>query len=562
MTFAPSFAGKLPKRRIAGIAAVVALHTIAVAILIWSEVSPAGYAAYILTWGILNFFWLIVLRRPGPAAVLSIVLFVLLILVSLFKLQTLMMTVTFTDLMVIDQDTAQFLLTMWPNLQEKVIAAVVAGVLIFALVWWLDPIRIRRGVAALGLVLCCILLAALSLAVPLDREDEFFGHGYVSKLGRSAAIAIYDLLAYGVFEADAAAAGELSRVADAQCRPAAELPHIIYLFDESSFDISRLPGIRVWPDYQKHFRSTDGKDRRLIVEGAGGPSWFTEYNVLTGLSVRSYGRFAQGATRLAGGRVARGLAHALRHCGYRTFSFYPYTGAFLGARSFQTTAGIEFFRDGRDLGSRQRERDAFYFENALRTITWERTNGPLFLYVYTSQNHLPWNFRYLPSALPNWQPTGNRFDVDEYLRRQALSMIDYGQFLARLRQQFPGERFLIVRFGDHQPLFARDLVDPSLRQDAIAQRIRALDPRYFTTYYTIETINFTPFDVSSALDTLDAPYLPLVVLEAAGVPLDASFAEQKRILQRCRGLFYLCNSGAEARRFNRLLINAGLIKGL
>ena len=53
-----------------------------------------------------------------------------------------------------------------------------------------------------------------------------------------------------------------------------------------------------------------------------------------------------------------------------------------------------------------------------------------------------------------------------------------------------------------------------------------------------------------------------MVLEAAGVPLDASFAEQKRILQRCHGLFYRCHGGAEARRFNRLLIDAGLIKGL
>ena len=58
------------------------------------------------------------------------------------------------------------------------------------------------------------------------------------------------------------------------------------------------------------------------------------------------------------------------------------------------------------------------------------------------------------------------------------------------------------------------------------------------------------------------PYLPLVILEAAGVPLDASFAEQKRIFQRCNGLFYLCANGAEARRFNRLLIDAGMIKRL
>ena len=63
-------------------------------------------------------------------------------------------------------------------------------------------------------------------------------------------------------------------------------------------------------------------------------------------------------------------------------------------------------------------------------------------------------------------------------------------------------------------------------------------------------------------DRLDVAYLPLVIEEAAGVPLDASFAEQKRILQRCNGVFYQCADGAEARRFNRMLMDAGLIAGL
>jgi hypothetical protein len=46
------------------------------------------------------------------------------------------------------------------------------------------------------------------------------------------------------------------------------------------------------------------------------------------------------------------------------------------------------------------------------------------------------------------------------------------------------------------------------------------------------------------------------------VPLDPGFAEQKRILQRCHGQFFHCADGAEARRFNRLLIDAGSLKGL
>jgi hypothetical protein len=33
-------------------------------------------------------------------------------------------------------------------------------------------------------------------------------------------------------------------------------------------------------------------------------------------------------------------------------------------------------------------------------------------------------------------------------------------------------------------------------------------------------------------------------------------------MQRCSGLFYACAGGAEARRFNRRLIDAGVVKGL
>ncbi len=88
------------------------------------------------------------------------------------------------------------------------------------------------------------------------------------------------------------------------------------------------------------------------------------------------------------------------------------------------------------------------------------------------------------------------------------------------------------------------------------------DPRNFTTHYVIDTVNFEPADLSSAQDLIDGAYLPLVIQEAAGVPLDPSFAEQKKILERCAGKFFDCADGAEARRFNRLLIDAGLIRGL
>jgi hypothetical protein len=238
-------------------------------------------------------------------------------------------------------------------------------------------------------------------------------------------------------------------------------------------------------------------------------------------------------------------------------------GAFAGARGFQTTTGIQTFLDARSLGAKGVEPDSFFYDAAARLIARERGQHPLFLFVYTTANHFPWNFRFRPELTPpDWRDTGNALEVDEYLRRQAMSARDYQDFVTRLKRELPDEPILVVRFGDHQPSFAKRLVDPALDDSLLARRIAEADPRYLSTYYAVDGVNTRPADLSSAFEVLDAPYLPLVVLEAAGLPLDPSFAEQKRILNRCNGLFYRCAGGAEARRFNRLLIDAGLIKRL
>jgi len=548
-------------RRVLALGVLAALHACALAIMILSEPDLVGKAAFLLAWGVLNTLWLLLLRRPTASAALAVTMVMVLIALSAFKHEVLFMTVSFTDVLVVDTDTLWFLFDTFTDLGwYTTVAALVVTPLLVA-IFWLDPFRVRARTALVGLIVCFASLAGLSFAVPLDREDEFIRNRFLSKFARSGAVATVDLVARGILEADARATERLPVVEGNECQPTGKLPHIVLIFDESSFDATLMPGIKVGPNYRQHFRSFDGKERKLLVEGAGGPSWFTEYNVLTGLSVRSYGRFAESVTRLAAGHVERGLAHALRQCGYRTFSMYPYYGAFVGARRFQKSAGIERFFDADNLGGLKKT-DSHYFDFALRTMTWELTGAPLFLFVYTAANHFPWNTRYRPDLQSDWRNLGNRPDVDEYLRRQAMSALDYPRFLKRLREEFPGESFLVVRFGDHQPLFAKYFVDPTLDEAGVAKRIQAYDPRYLTTYYTIDTVNFTPADLSSALDTLDAPYLPLLLLEAAGVPLDPSFEEQKKILQRCNGLFYACKEGAEARRFNRLLIDAGLINGL
>jgi phosphoglycerol transferase MdoB-like AlkP superfamily enzyme len=564
----PTRPGRLPLREALGplwltrVAPLALLHLAALAIMLWSEINLLSMAVFALAWGFVNGLWLVLLRRPALAAALSLVLFAVLIMVSRFKFDVLWMSLSFIDVMIIDADTFAFLMMMFPNVRTASVVVALVFIPLAVAAWRIDPFRVHRGAAVLGSAACFAVIAGLSLINPVSPGEAFGDFNYVSHFTRTGVDAVGAYLEQGFLESDPAAVDELRP--ETACENTGKRPHIILVHDESSFDIRAVEGVKVPPGYGQQFRSFDGKARKLLVEGAGGPSWYTEYNVLSGLSSRSYGRFQFFVTRIAAGRVERGLPRALQRCGYRTHAIYPVNGGFLGASSYYKGVGIEDFVDGKALGSHVFEPDRFYFDAALRMIERDRRQGPMFLYVYLTANHFTWDYPFHPELTPaGWRDPGNAMpEVDEYLRRQAMSERDYAGFLARLKRNFPGEEFLIVRYGDHQPDFAKLLIDPTLDVWELGERLLGFDPRYFTTYYAIDAINFTPVALGSALDVLDAPYLPLIVQAAAGVPLDSSFAEQKRILERCAGLFYGCADGAEARRFNRALIEAGLIKGL
>ena len=246
--------------------------------------------------------------------------------------------------------------------------------------WWLDPFRIRRLPALACMLACLAALVGYAVAWPDEAWRGYYDDGYLSKFSRSGVTAVSDFINYGFM-----GSGRGRRRAP-QGAAGGFLPsgrrvgrNIIMIHDESSFDIRQADGIKVPPGYGSHFKSFDGKERKFLAESNGGPSWFTEYNVLAGLSSRSFGRFSYFVTRIASGRVERGLPLALRRCGYNTISLYPAYGAFMSARSFQTTTGIQHFYDARDLGAKDVEPDSFFYDKALKLMSQEQpANTPLF----------------------------------------------------------------------------------------------------------------------------------------------------------------------------------------
>jgi hypothetical protein len=378
-----------------------------------TETGWFGKTLYLLSWVFFNGLFILIVRRPGIAAALSLAIFTMLIVVSIFKSWAIWTTINFFDFVIIDPDTVAFLLGIYPELSYFLLVGTAIGIPLLVLVWRIDVFRLPRAVGAALVLASLACQIALPIAQPEQPEESFQGTNHISHFSRSGVLVVSEMMAGGWMEYETMALGRLPLAASEPCRPHGKPPNIIMVLDEASFDITAVPGIKVPSGYGTHFQSFDNKSRKLVVEGAGGPTWYTEYNVLTGLAARSYRGLKFYVTRIAGDRVERGLPRALRRCGYQTFTLYPAYGAFLGARRFQHTAGVERFIDLQDMKAQFVEPDRYYYEQALRVLH-NRDSRPKFVFIYTMANHFPWHERYLPGETPDWRGLGNSFDVDEY----------------------------------------------------------------------------------------------------------------------------------------------------
>src|SRR5258707_15711501 len=182
-----------PSATVAGVAsvgiwrrlAVAAPHLAALVVMFQTETDFPARAGFLLSWGILNFFWIALLRRPALSGALSLTLVVVLILLSRLKHDIVQMTANFVDLMVIDRDTAAFLFTIFPDLRWSVIGAAVVTIPLMYALCWLDPFRIRRLPALAGKLASLAALVGYFLALPHEALGGYLDDGYLSQFSPS-----------------------------------------------------------------------------------------------------------------------------------------------------------------------------------------------------------------------------------------------------------------------------------------------------------------------------------------------------------------------------------------
>src|SRR6185295_16998 len=160
-------------------------HACAIVLMVTTEASLVGMAVFLLVWIMLNCLWLTLLRRPAIAALISLAILITLTLLSRFKFDKLWMTIDFVDVMIIDRDTAAFLLEIFPGLRWWILLGSVATAVAIVIAWRLDRYRVSYQSSLAGLVTSAAALVAVSLFWPTGLTEDFEGRSYVSKFART-----------------------------------------------------------------------------------------------------------------------------------------------------------------------------------------------------------------------------------------------------------------------------------------------------------------------------------------------------------------------------------------
>lgn len=237
------------------------------------------------------------------------------------------------------------------------------------------------------------------------------------------------------------------------------LPDLVAVQSESFFDARRLaPGIRgeVLAEFDALCRAS-ACSGRLAVPAWGANTVRTEFAFLTGMPEQSLGvhRFKP-YRQVLGGPVA-GLAAFLRGLGYRTVCVHPYPASFYARDRVFPNLGFDEFIDIRAFGEGGRVGayvgDAAVADKILEVL--DGAAGPVFVFAITMENHGP---LHLESVAPG--EAGQYFDAlppaayGDSLTAYLRHLRNADRMLAGLRRRLGSrsrESWLCF-YGDHVPI--------------------------------------------------------------------------------------------------------------
>lgn len=550
-------------RYIAATGALVLLSTISI-LLFCTEPSAARFWFAVAVTVAITSFVSLLSRRLLFASVIASSLVAVVFLISVEKQATMNMGLHSYDLFFyLNADTLEFLWSDYRPYVVAALAALVVATIAAVLAWRSDTTRLSR--LASGLTLIAAITAAGTFEPQASGVDDAFrlftqNDSFVSAFYLSWS-ETWGTLVRGQLVEAAARTPLPDFASESLCALSAKPPHIVLIHQESLVPPSLFPRLQYDRALDRFFLSDDGRLHRLRVETYGGGSWVTEFALLTGISAKAFGDMRMFVQVLMEGRLKETLPQELANCGYRTLMLFPMSNGFLSLDRFYRSIGFSEILDRRAQGAPTiRERDRFYFQNALDAMDhhFKSSHRPLFVYIQTMASHGPYDSAYMPEVNVSGGGPGTSAEMSEYLRRAAMASLDRDFFMDEIKRRFPDEPILVVRYGDHQPSATRDLINAVWGDDSPDVGADG-SPGPFITFYAVAGHNF-PVSPLPEYDPLDVAYLGTVILEASGLPLSAAQRERERLMMVCAGRYFGCEPRSEILAFHRRLINSGLVR--
>jgi hypothetical protein len=508
----------------------------------------------------ISVFLLVFSKRILFAAFATAALVTLLQAVSSIKIRTMDMALHSYDFFLyLNWQTMVFL---WSDYRRYLVWAM--GILalvgiVAVLVWRLDKTRCPRLWSSMTLAFALAAVAGLTApAYAQRRPGQIFGKHPISNFYLSFGETFHVLMTRQFVEA--APRTQLPAFAVMPpCSPSSQpRPTVLLIHQESLVPPGLFAGLSYDHGLDSFFVGDDQILHRLGVETYGGGSWLSDFSLFNGISTRPFGEMRSFLHVFMRNKLKETLPQIFTACGYRSVLFFPLGENFIALGKFFRAIGFETILDqaGQNAPS-SRERDRFYFKGVIEVMErkFKASDSPLFIYVQTMAAHGPYDFKYMPEEAVSGGGPGTAADMDEFLRRLAMAKRDGDLFIAEIKHRFPDRRFLIVRYGDHQPTATRPFLN--LAGDSVVNPETA--PAGFVTYYTFTGLNYA-IETLPAFDQLDIAFLGTVMMEAAGIPLPEAYQERQRLMALCGGRYYECKERDEILSFHRRLIDSGIIQ--
>lgn len=293
-------------------------------------------------------------------------------------------------------------------------------------------------------------------------------------------------------------------------------PNIICIMNETFADPSVLGNFTASEEVLPNFKAL--KERKNTINGnimistLGGGTGKTEYEFLTGHSMRMYGAMLSPYVML-GNKLNDTMVATLKNQGYSAVAIHPFTATNYNRDSTYATMGFDDFLDIRDFEKPDKLRNFVTDESCYKKIyeLIEETEEPLFTFCVTIQNHGAYND-------PNYKPTITLPEIDCPEAEQYLSLLhESDRQIAALTSYLDQckEPTIICFFGDHFPLlpnnFWKYVTGVSKNQENYQQQ---------QTYYTAPFFLCANFDIGEEdIGTISSSYLGSYCLEKSGVAM-------------------------------------------